>query len=611
MSSASRGPLLILLLLALSLPGWAQEALSSETILSLIEEPEARERAAEELQRLELHPLDLNRATAEELSRVPLLDPFFIRNLLLYRSQRGRIDSIYDLKEVQGVQLRSLELLMPYLTVDDPSERPQRREREHYVGSQYRDRSTSLLLRTTGSDGRTLDWALVGETDRGEPFRPIREGVMDFLSGSLRYRADRTTVILGDQRLTTGRGLVLGQGLSLFSSSIYGTGIPDLTLSRLRPHRSAREYAFLRGVGVEQKVGPVDLLLFAGYEPLDARISKGRILTLYNGGLHRDASAQRHRRTARREMAGGNLSLDGGGGHLGVTGLLYRHRSREGATLRPPERYPDRTTLLEGSIDGHWMGERLLAVGEVTLAGRDRQAAEGSVTYLDEETIGALTLSGRYYGEERYSPYGAADSYYSSGRDEWGCRLQWHGEVARFVEGTVLVDRFRRLSPERPPAGTMLLMRLSRSTYHGSTMLYARWLQVPDRPRRLTLRLSSDRPWGSRLTLRYSLRLHHTEGAGFGGEAMTRLRYDDGSRLLGEVGLQAHSLRQGQMARAVLPWMPYMYGAPMLRGRGLLLSGRLRWRIDRHLSLSGRLYHAITAGHTPTTDLSLALLYRL
>lgn len=602
---------LILLALRLLPCARAQESLEAETILSLIEEDEARERAAEELQRLERQPLDLNAATAEELARVPLLDPFFIRNLLLCRSRRGRFASLYDLKEVQGAELSVLRLLEPFLTVGTLPDRPLRPRQEYCAATQYRDGTASLLLRGTGDDGRKLDWALTGETDRGEPFRPLREGVLDFLSASLRYRHDDLTVVLGDQRLTTARGLVLGQGQSFFSSSLYGTGIPDLTPRRLRPHRSAREYDFLRGVGLERRSGPVELLLFVGYEPLDARIVRGRAVTLYRDGLHRDSASLRHRHAARREMLGGYVAFDDGRSHIGFTGLLYRHRSAAGTLLRPPARFPDRTTLREGSLDAHRMGDRLLAAGEVTLAPRSRRAAEGSVTYLDEERLGALTLSGRYYGVDRCSPAGVADSHYSSGRDEWGCRLQWHGEMARFVTGTLLADRFCRLSPEHAPAGTMLLLRLSRSDYRTSSMLYARWLDVPGKPPRFTLRCSADRTWDNRLTLRGHLRLHHTRGLGWGGEAMARLRYDDGSALLAEAGVQLHHLRHGQLARGALPWMPYMYGAPMLRGRGVLLSSRVRWQVDRRLSLHARLCHTLAEGRAPSADLSVALLLRL
>lgn len=585
----------------------AQESLSSEAVLALIEDEQARQRAAEELERLELHPLDLNTATADELARVPLLDPFFIRNFLLYRSQSGRLESVYDLKEVQGAELRLLSLLYPYLTVGETDDRPPRPRREHAVASLYREGAASLLIRSVGDNGKHLDWALVGETDRGEPFRPVREGWMDHLSGTLRYRDSRTSILLGDLRLTTGRGLLMGQGRSFFSSSIYGTGIPDRVTLDLRPHRSAREYDYLRGLALERRLGSVEVVLFGGYEPIDARIEGQRIETLYRTGLHRDPFSLRHRHTARREMVGGYLSYDSESGHIGMTGVTYRHRTNDGRPLLPPLRYPDAMVLRETSVDGYWMGERVIASGEVTLAPGERRAAEGSLSYLDE-MVGALTVSGRYFGKGRYSPYGSGDGHYSSGRDEWGYRLQWSGEVARYVSGTVVADRFRRTDGDSP-AGTMLLARLGKSSYHGSTLLTLRWLSVPERPRRLSLRYSSDRQHGAKWSGREEVQLLHTEGEGVGGSVRGRIRYDDQKSLLAEGDLRLYRLAKGQMILSSLPWLPYLYGGSMLRGQGVQLSGRVRWRVGAYVALHGRV--ALTIGDSRTTDAALALTYRL
>lgn len=589
----------------------AQESLSSEAILALIEDDGARERAAEELERLELHPLDLNTATADELARVPLLDPFFIRNFLLFRSQSGRLGSVYDLKEVQGAELHLLSLLYPYLTVGAVDDRPRRPRREHAVGSLYREGSASLLIRSVGDNGKHLDWALVGETDRGEPFRPAREGWMDHLSGTLRYRDRRRAILLGDFRLTTGRGLLMGQGRSFFSSSMYGTGIPDRVTSDLRPHRSAREYDYLRGLAVAQDLGPMQLVLLGGYEPIDARIEGQRLQTLYRTGLHRDATSLRHRHTARREMVGGYLSYESESAHIGATGLIYRHRSGSGTLLLPPARYPASRVLREGSIDGYWMGERVIASGEVTLAPGERRAAEGSLSHMDE-MLGALTLSGRYFGRERYSPYGMGDGHYSAGRDERGYRLQWSGEVARYVTGTVVVDRFRRTATGSP-SGTMLLARVGKSDYHGSSLLMLRWLGVPDKPRQWTIRYSSDYRHGARWITRQEVRLLHTEGEGLGGGVMGRVRYDDGTSMLAEGEVRLFRLTAGQVMHSTLLWMPYLYGGTMLRGQGVQLTGRLRWHLGRHVALHSRIALTRTSDRPLTTDLALALTltYRL
>lgn len=587
----------------------AQESLTADALLSLIDDDEARDRTAEELQLLELHPLDINSATATDLARVPLWDAFFIRNLLLYRSQHGPFTSLYDLKEVQGADLQILPLLTPYLTIETSEEPTLRPRREHYVGTQYRAGEASLLLRSTGDDGKRLEWDLIGEKDRGESCLPLREGLLDYVSGTIGYRGKGLHLIAGDVRITTGRGLLLGQSYSFFSSSIYGTGVPRPTPTRLRPHRSSREYDYIRGIGLEKELGRgLSILLFGGVEPLDAHIEGSQIVTLYRTGLHRDATARRYRRSARRETAGGYLAYDGGTTHIGLTGLLYRHRSSDGTTLLPPDHYPRRTTLGEMALDVSHMGERILVIGEVVPGPRERLATEGSLTYRDEY-LGALTLSGRYYGRESISPYAYRDGHYSSGRDEWGMRLQWYGEVARYVTGTVLLDRFHRLAPDSP-GGTMLLGRLSRSSYDHSSMVTARWVSTPERPRQLSLRYSGDRSWTARWTMRYGVQLRHTDGEGLGTGVDGRLRYDDGTTMQAECGVALHRLRKGQVARVPIPWMPYLYSGPMVRGEGAVLSAKYRCHLTDRLILDARLYHSITTGKTPTTDVALSVIYR-
>lgn len=308
-------------------------------------------------------------------------------------------------------------------------------------------------------------------------------------------------------------------------------------------------------------------------------------------------------------MAGGYLSYDTPSLHVGVTGIAYRHRSRDGVVLMPPKRYARRKTIGEVAVDFYGMGERWIISGELVPAARERLAFQSALSYKDDY-LGALTLSGRYYGSDRITPYGHADGHYSSGRDEWGLRLQWYGEVAKYVTGTVVVDRFYRLSPGAP-GGTLLLGRLMTSSYTSSSTWTLRRLAVPDRPVRLSLRYSGDSQSGRHLTLRYGARLLHTEGVGWGYGLESRVRYDDGRRLRLEGGASLHRLGDGQMVRAPLPWMPYSYSYPMLRGRGILLSAQMRLKLARRLTLYARLYGLLPHDTPATTDFSLSLTYKL
>jgi competence protein ComEA len=57
--------------------------------------------------------LDLNRATAAELDRLPGIGPVLARRILEQRARIGRFESVEELREVRGVGPRLLERLRP------------------------------------------------------------------------------------------------------------------------------------------------------------------------------------------------------------------------------------------------------------------------------------------------------------------------------------------------------------------------------------------------------------------------------------------------------------------------------------------------------------------
>src|SRR5689334_10789629 len=58
-------------------------------------------------------PLDLNRATAEELDRLPGIGPVLARRIVEHRERHGAFRSADELLGVPGIGVRSLERLRP------------------------------------------------------------------------------------------------------------------------------------------------------------------------------------------------------------------------------------------------------------------------------------------------------------------------------------------------------------------------------------------------------------------------------------------------------------------------------------------------------------------
>jgi competence ComEA-like helix-hairpin-helix protein len=78
-----------------------------------------RERGEREPPIVDPRPLDLNRATVDELARLPGVGPSLARRILDERERRGRFDSPEALRQVMGVGPKKLAALRDLVTVGE------------------------------------------------------------------------------------------------------------------------------------------------------------------------------------------------------------------------------------------------------------------------------------------------------------------------------------------------------------------------------------------------------------------------------------------------------------------------------------------------------------
>ncbi|MER3402842.1 MAG: DNA-binding protein [Armatimonadota bacterium] len=62
-------------------------------------------------------PLDINRATADELEQLPGIGPTLAQRIVEYRQQVGRFQSVDDLRNVRGIGPKRLEQIRPLIVV--------------------------------------------------------------------------------------------------------------------------------------------------------------------------------------------------------------------------------------------------------------------------------------------------------------------------------------------------------------------------------------------------------------------------------------------------------------------------------------------------------------
>jgi competence protein ComEA len=86
----------------------------SETRVAAADNPQRAERAAQAPPRF---PIDLNRASAEELEQLPGIGPVLAARIVELRRLRGRFQSVEELLDVHGIGPKRLEQIRPYVIV--------------------------------------------------------------------------------------------------------------------------------------------------------------------------------------------------------------------------------------------------------------------------------------------------------------------------------------------------------------------------------------------------------------------------------------------------------------------------------------------------------------
>jgi len=295
--SASRPPsvvrlfpgLLVLLVLALQLLPSA--LLGQEDVEDILgEDTQASEATfvVERLERLRGKPIDLNTATADELTQLPWITPLLARKIIALRDRAGRFRSLVNLSVIEGVTYELLTDISPYVTIAYkdapywiPTEGRLRASGETPVRTA---RNLHLYGRVTSRPSEEVEMSYLVDRDPGE------STVTDFQAAYVTYTRDGvlSRVNAGDLSAEFGQGLVLWapggffRGYETVSQAARGA-------AGVRGYRSSVENGALRGVhvGLAQSWLSLDALL--SRSELDAYLNDdGTVRRLSDTGYHRE-----------------------------------------------------------------------------------------------------------------------------------------------------------------------------------------------------------------------------------------------------------------------------------------------------------------------------------
>lgn len=294
-------------------------------------------------------PMDLNKASAEQLKELIFLSPIQINEIINHKIKNGPFMDELELQSLQSFDNEVIKLLLNFVKVGvysplqnlsvskliqkgnhdvifrmgqilqnqagfssaDSSKQP------NYQGSPLK-----ILTRYRFNYSNTLALSLNMEKDAGEQFfDKNRNKGFDFYSGSISYRGQGALkrIIVGDFALQ------FGQGLTMWSGSGFGKGAGITTIAKqdfgLKPYSSVNEASFLRGLSASFNLKKFLLTPFVSKKKIDASLSNSgtEIGSMNISGLHRTTSEIENRNRLNSSIYGANIQYNTRNFNLGFT----------------------------------------------------------------------------------------------------------------------------------------------------------------------------------------------------------------------------------------------------------------------------------------------------
>lgn len=274
-------------------------------------------------------PLDLNRADAQDLSALMLLNDVQVSSLLSHIQRNGKLLSIYELQTINGWDAATINLIRPFVTVRESQlgarasfkeimkqatneltlrstmnieERKGFMDRSNPFGREYTDPGGEPLpdfgntgvrdsLRSNskvylGSPFRVytryrfryrqnISLGFTAEKDEGEEFFKGSQSSYDFLSAHLFVRdlGRLKTVAIGDYSAQFGQGLTFWNGLAFAAKSSFSLNVKRNAVG-LAPYTSVNENLFMRGAAATFALSrKLELTGFFSNKRIDANVS--------------------------------------------------------------------------------------------------------------------------------------------------------------------------------------------------------------------------------------------------------------------------------------------------------------------------------------------------
>ncbi len=495
----------ILVCLCLAHTAMAQTRVTLDDVIDLLQDDdnaddESWQAMVEDLTHMSEHPTDINRASKEDLLRIPLISDEQAEDILTYIFLHKGLRSMAELMAVESLDYVARHALPLFFYAgsevfewkDTLTVKRLLREATHEFSTRldiplyYREGynhspenggyNGSTLYNRVQYRLRSLDHLQVtftAEKDQGESFS---NGGYDHYAGYalLKDIGHLRTIVVGDYKLGFGEGLVVNNGFSLGKSTAFSMQ------KGIRGNTGADEYNFLRGAAGTVQMGNVAVSAWVSSRKLDATLNDdGDAQTIVTSGLHRTNTEIDKRHNLKSFMAGGNVTWSTRTAWLGATGY-YQHYSLALApgTSEYRRYYPEGTDFGAMGLNYGFHTRWLTFSGETAYSTEKQGIATLDRIILRASTNCRITVAGRYYQKEYYSFYASTLSENSSAQNESGAMIKLDARPLRFWTIMAYADFFHnpwpRYSMTHSSSGQdfLLLNEWSINTRHTLSLRY-------------------------------------------------------------------------------------------------------------------------------------------
>jgi hypothetical protein len=425
----------------------------------LPEDVDGRE-LVERLAWLRASPLDLNKASEEELRLIPGVTAGDAAAIVSARKAGKRFSAVVQLRDVgmRGPDLYAL--LYPFVTVAE-TDRPalwtrsrigrRLQRRTGFEESQYLGSPLASLLQARVRPWRSIEVGIQAGKDAGER---MGDG---FLSGYVELRSlfSFASVVAGDFGVDFAEGLVLGAGSrralaegALASGSTGSFGIV--------PHRSTSEEGFFRGIAASISipfgVGECSAAVFLSRRKKSASVDEcGSITVFRTDGLFRSESEVDRRGNCTETVLGGRVACAWPGGvDLGFTACVSS--LDRPVVAEDPTRFAGTGQRSVGA-DIVWRAGRLTIGAECARARGLAAAVSLRLLFCRGWELGVHL---REYSADYQNRLGQGYGQGEETRNERGIRVAWDFLLDPCIRWSGSIEQYARpwrTSLDRMPAG--------------------------------------------------------------------------------------------------------------------------------------------------------------